>query len=419
MIHGLGEALASNTALMHLDISNNQLDHVNMNLFGKCLAGNHTLIGLHVSGNQAHIDSKGFVIADEKGLQIQSQHKFCSIQHFEIVNEQVPPFPGHHWPSVDRSCWYCGCWSEHEFSWAPTSVHVDIKTSEKVYLNLSIDNWERHEMSKLEDGSYACYRVLPPGKTQYFISVLEPDNPTAIARKYMRQDRNNSRLLRRPGDAAVFGNLTRANYIEMPKSEDRCPCDATVPRPLGTYQTLRKWNLKKSVLASRAREAHCRDFTHSNVFYAKAFAADWRQCKVDRVVKSVDWCADLERVCLAHYPRIMCMYQHYCAQSIVLKRHAAKYVATEVSSIIWSAYVEFLNDCKLLEDNKCQMSDPENVFLAANLEVTAEAKEVDNPDRSLMRFEFLECLCRIGNNKHLVRGLCMFMSHQVIYHAII
>ena len=54
VIHGLGESLASNTALMHLDISNNQLDHVNMDLFGKCLAGNHTLIGLHVPGCQTH-----------------------------------------------------------------------------------------------------------------------------------------------------------------------------------------------------------------------------------------------------------------------------------------------------------------------------------------------------------------------------
>ncbi|KAG6622549.1 NLRC3 protein [Phytophthora cinnamomi] len=50
--------------------------------------------------------------------------------------------------------------------------------------------------------------------------------------------------------------------------------------------------------------------------------------------------------------------------------------------------------------------DLENVFVAANLELTQEAKEKDNPDRSLTRFEFLECVIRIAINKYFRTNVC-------------
>ncbi|KAG6942969.1 hypothetical protein JG688_00017841, partial [Phytophthora aleatoria] len=71
-------------------------------------------------------------------------------------------------------------------------------------------------------------------------------------------------------------------------------------------------------------------------------------------------------------------------------------------------YTEFLSEAKILDESSeyCSLPDLENVFVAANLELTQEAKEKDNPDRSLTRFEFLECIIRIATNKYFRTNVC-------------
>lgn len=420
VVIALADSVSNNHILEHFDISNNQFDVEDMGVLAKGMIGNHTLIGLHVSGNQGSVDAKGFIVPDSSGVQIQSQHKFCSIYKFEISEDN---FPAHLWPYAERSCWYCGGWSEFQFTWTPAAVNVEIKPGEKVYLNLSIDDWKGDAMIQMDDKSYVLYRVLPPGKTQYFISVINPNDPTTQTRRFMRKDKHSSRLLRRPGDAITFGHLQRANYIEMPRTESRYPCDSTFPRrDEKNSMKKRKWELKKSQFAPRLRESQSRSFTHGEGFYAKAFAADWKLCKADRVVKNTDQRQSLENVCLKYFPKIVRIYQKYCGKSIVLKK-SANSGPPDVASISWNGFVEFLNDCALIDD-KCHMSAMENIFLAANLEVTTEAKELDNPDRSLTRFEFLECIFRIAIAKNtgksdgsLAQAMEMLMKESILPHC--
>ena len=60
-VRALSDAIVNNSTLLHLDISNNQLDVEDMAIFGESLAGNQVLIGVHVSGNQGRLDSKGML----------------------------------------------------------------------------------------------------------------------------------------------------------------------------------------------------------------------------------------------------------------------------------------------------------------------------------------------------------------------
>ncbi|EGZ14833.1 hypothetical protein PHYSODRAFT_301641 [Phytophthora sojae] len=72
-------------------------------------------------------------------------------------------------------------------------------------------------------------------------------------------------------------------------------------------------------------------------------------------------------------------------------------MATDAIAV--TMFTEFISEARILDEQSeyCSLPDLENVFVAANLELTQEAKEKGNPDRSLMRFGFLECVIRIAN----------------------
>ncbi|RHZ08275.1 hypothetical protein DYB37_008284 [Aphanomyces astaci] len=280
----LATSLTNNKVLVHLDISNNALDSKACGILAAALVANHTVVGYVKS----------------------ALHKHCAIKHFELHQDNQDPNTSLDawWPYVDRACWLCGRWSEHRFVWTP-SHKLDAKA--KVKLHLSIDDWTGDEMNRSND-MFVLYRMLPPGKTKYFITV-----------------------------------------------ETEVDTDALV---------------------------------------AKAYAVDLKHSKVDRIVRDVDRRRELEAAGAIHYRAITHLYRKYCARGVR--------VAVDQVSVSLSGFNDFLSDCRLIDESseRCKASDMDNVFVAANLEVTEEAKQQDNPDRSLTRFEFLECVFRIAINKY-------------------
>ncbi|RHY25896.1 hypothetical protein DYB25_002789 [Aphanomyces astaci] len=143
----LATSLTNNKVLAHLDISNNALDSKACGILAAALVANHTVLGYVKS----------------------ALHKHCAIKHFELHQDNQDPNTSLDawWPYVDRACWLCGRWSEHRFVWTP-SHKLDAKA--KVKLHLSIDDWTGDEMNRSND-MFVLYRMLPPGKTKYFITV--------------------------------------------------------------------------------------------------------------------------------------------------------------------------------------------------------------------------------------------------------
>jgi hypothetical protein len=59
---GLGKMFSSNRTLIHMDLSHNNLSRDDCQAMQESLKINHTLLGLHLSGNQANLDPKGFIV---------------------------------------------------------------------------------------------------------------------------------------------------------------------------------------------------------------------------------------------------------------------------------------------------------------------------------------------------------------------
>ncbi|KAI9982003.1 hypothetical protein PInf_009791 [Phytophthora infestans] len=466
VVAALADSLANNKVLAHLDLSSNRFDLEDCNLLAKQLEKNQTLIGLHMSGNCAVMDSRGFLIpktqayGEEGGgsRRLRDQHKLYSVAVFEEVHSDAGPgvFPAHLMSIVDASCWYCGLWAEHRFTWTPTAGQgpfagtidrFEITPSMEVRLHLSVDDWRGVAMERREnDGdevAFSALRVIPPGATCYFFTAVDtaagPNSSNNVSFHYVtsRPSRPVQRQHRLPpgksgtcslgaseaGEATgatqggVFGTLERLNVIRLSERGGRDPCNTLVPRSSGKNNGRRgKWDINKSVFARRKRESECRSFVDTDVFIAKACAADWKQCKIDRFVKDSSRRREVE-VSVTRWYRTVCnAYRRYCGHNVLmnlaplgsLTSAAAIQLQNDITCIPWSGYTEFLSEAKILDETSeyCSLPDLENVFVAANLELTQEAKEKDNPDRSLTRFEFLECIIRIATNKYFRTNVC-------------
>ena len=67
------KAFAINQNLIHLDLSHNTLDSRELAEMKIGLDQNHTLLGLHLAGNEGTVDALGFIIPfDEEGKQIEN-----------------------------------------------------------------------------------------------------------------------------------------------------------------------------------------------------------------------------------------------------------------------------------------------------------------------------------------------------------
>lgn len=61
---GWGECFKKNKVLIHVDISYNGLRLNDMKLIGESLINNHTILGIHIMGNEGEVDKKGFINAE-------------------------------------------------------------------------------------------------------------------------------------------------------------------------------------------------------------------------------------------------------------------------------------------------------------------------------------------------------------------
>lgn len=59
-----GRAFGKNRALIHCDMSNNELSDEACRIIGKKLKKNHTLFGIHMAGNACQVDTFGHLIFD-------------------------------------------------------------------------------------------------------------------------------------------------------------------------------------------------------------------------------------------------------------------------------------------------------------------------------------------------------------------
>lgn len=160
----LSEFVANHKKLVHLDISNNCLEKDECQVIAEGLCKNHTILGVHIAGNKAEVDSLGF-IQPQDTLNVASQVLWSRMpqkrRYFSKKMIQA---------KASGRCWICEGWKEIEFTWVNTDP--SLVDPDPVYLHLDFDDWKGDLMLKKTDNVYSSTRMCPPGKIKFFFTIL-------------------------------------------------------------------------------------------------------------------------------------------------------------------------------------------------------------------------------------------------------
>lgn len=188
-----------NKTLIHADFSHCGFTYNECEIINEGLKHNHTLLGLHFTGNAMNVDSLGFlkpISIDPAASHIMSR----------ISNDQMTGTFSYQRIKLQSSsnCWICEGWTKITFYFDPTMCNnpPDHKMTPKdrVYLNLSFDHFEGDPMELDEEtGIYSQVRMVPAIDIQYFFTVND-------VQKYMKNKNKTRAPIDNPDISLLYIN---------------------------------------------------------------------------------------------------------------------------------------------------------------------------------------------------------------------
>ena len=103
-INELSEFFAKNSAVVHLDISYNNIGYADTVVLAQALIPNKTLIGFHYAGNSGYLDVRGFLIPEKVPKMISGALHKKRIDSVNFVCKTVRDFRD---TELRNNCWIC------------------------------------------------------------------------------------------------------------------------------------------------------------------------------------------------------------------------------------------------------------------------------------------------------------------------
>ena len=164
--------------LLHLDISHNNIGYFDCKQIEIDVKNNHSILGIHVDGNNMYIDELGFIHAIDK-IDYEKNYFAYSQIFYRIDNEH--PLIKSNILNIKKirgknNCWICEGWREKYFEYFITDEYKNIPCPfldgiNKCHIHFNFANFNSFEMNYNEENKkYFCYRMCPPGNLIYFNS---------------------------------------------------------------------------------------------------------------------------------------------------------------------------------------------------------------------------------------------------------
>jgi len=184
----LGEYFRDDSVdLIHLDISHNNLNLIDCTHISEEVKFNHTILGIHVDGNEMNIDELGFIHPLKRDGKIENQCADSQI-YYKIDREHFIKTKINNIRKIraKNNCWICEGWKEIEFIYKLSDeTSKKLKGPPEVTIHLGFDGWKPNEMIHRND-HWVYYRMCPPGEVYYFFSVnTEIDTYSAKGEKFI------------------------------------------------------------------------------------------------------------------------------------------------------------------------------------------------------------------------------------------
>lgn len=182
-----GACFKKNQELIHVDISYNNLRLAEMRIINEGLADNHTVLGVHLMGNEAEIDAKGFVHTDEydQGFTYNMLAKQAYMTRINPIFEKstgVIKSQQARALKATNNCWICEGYHHVEFTFTPGKSTNIIPLEEfkkdpppTVLIHFEQDDYEGDLMlpdNEDDPRVYTSVRMIKPEFEQkYYFSV--------------------------------------------------------------------------------------------------------------------------------------------------------------------------------------------------------------------------------------------------------
>ena len=198
---------------------------------------------------------------------------------------------------------------------------------------------------------------------------------------------------------AIMNRMAMApdEEFECEQALPRITHDGSAAAPMTTLPPKPRWALPHSVFRPRQHEADSGDFWEHEGTLLGAFECDWRRAKVASSVLKKDLadCAAVKAMLRSLYPAVLAAFGHFACLS-----------PSDPFSLSLNGFREAMSQFGVpdAESVHCTAERLDLAFVQANVELTAAAKRLDNPDKSLTRFEWLEILVRAAIAKFVAGG---------------
>ena len=168
----LGEYFCNESIdLIHLDISHNNINFVDCKLISEKVKSNHTILGMHLDGNEMEINELGFITPIEKASKDknyfpESQITYNLDKQYNLRKtciDSIRKIRG------KNKCWICDGFREVEFEYIPETP-IENPNNHIVKIHLSFDDYKPFDMI-YNEGKYHMARMCPPGEIDYFFTI--------------------------------------------------------------------------------------------------------------------------------------------------------------------------------------------------------------------------------------------------------
>lgn len=369
----ISENLSKQTYLKHLDLSHNYISLSECEILQKGLENNHTLLGLHVAGNSCFIDSKGFLIIDP-------DRKPEEGHFFKRIIE-----PQQHMRSSRMNCWICEEWKEVTFIWKMKFAHGD-----PVFLHLECDNYQP-ELMFYEKDTFSLTRAVPQGQIKFFFSHF---SEATVSKEYKTESIKNPYEFEVtfwegctvPLKMVIFNTLNSGKdlqfYSQISEAKPRIKSMVYIP-PEEELERI-PWSIPISLF---------KDYRFiDQAILIDCFEFDWNMSRLPGLIKVPLQQSQIKEFLHEHYESIYHAYKTLSSLG-----------GSEIFSIGSNVLTDFLNECKLIDD----LFGPSDIGVNWNACITPKEKgQIYNPGNALVRYEFLEILVRIANDRYVRNKIC-------------
>ncbi|CAD8171615.1 unnamed protein product [Paramecium pentaurelia] len=378
-IQKICDFLITNKNVLHCDLSSNQFSLNDCKLIANALKQNRTIYGFHFVNNWGIVDARGFLQIQENELQrvLGETPRIKGLQQTTTIRQE-------------NVCWICEGWQEQKFIWTPDVSGEG--EADPLFIHLDFEAYKQVYIPKNQD-EISLTLMIPTNTTQYIYTMTDTqlianDQSSIPYGHQLKINYNNNYI------TVLMENI---NYVKKDKHFlifdqvefkpqinvlPRTPDPVYIPPKLKKQKRI--WTFPISIWA--------KDFKFENEdLLKKCFEKDFTCSKISKVVKNPDELLEIKNVLWAHYKLIKETYKQYSSNS----------PTGDIWSISSNVITEFAQQTELIDGKTLKLSDLDLKFIATCAASIEYKGNFRNPERSLCRFQFMEFLVRVSEDKYL------------------